>query len=222
MDGIVYYCRIQTESKEETDARVGQMLEDGFLKFFQTKFCRESVKKGRFGKPFYADGKEMQFNISHCRGGAAVALSRFPVGVDMECMRKVLPLTVKKCCNGEETVYVYGKEEARGDEDCLSDTQAERFLKLWTLKESYVKMTGEGLQRPLTDVCFPQIGAGKRIGQNIWEIDGEKKGQSRHYLSFRDPFILALSVNPKDNAALLEFEWKEYRFASNGYLETTS
>ena len=33
-------------------------------------------------------------------------------------------------------------------------TSSERFFRLWTLKESFVKATGEGLGYPLRDITF--------------------------------------------------------------------
>ncbi|MCM1561844.1 MAG: 4'-phosphopantetheinyl transferase superfamily protein [Butyrivibrio sp.] len=134
-------------SVEEQKEISKKMLEQGFSQFFEEKFLWENVTREEHGKPLYALGRF--FNISHCHDGVAVALARVPVGVDIEGSRRVKTSTVRKCMDEEEKAYI-------GDlaGEWLDKEQEKRFFHLWTLKESYVKMTGEGIRMPLNQICF--------------------------------------------------------------------
>lgn len=94
------------------------------------------------GKP-YIDGSKIFFNISHCDGLAVCVLSDKPVGVDCESVRKASTAVMKKCFGSIEADYVYNSEDKNI-----------AFTRIWTLKESYVKMTGDGVSSSLTDKCF--------------------------------------------------------------------
>lgn len=147
-----------------------KILETAFFEFFGEKFLWERVTRGEHGKPQYAKGRF--FNISHCHDGVAVALARVPVGVDIEGSRRVRASMVRKCMDEEEKAYI-------GDlaGEWLGREQARRFFRLWTLKESYVKMTGEGIRMPLNQICFSMKeteGASPRAGLTE---EGAEKGK---------------------------------------------
>lgn len=83
------------------------------------------------GKPFFEDYPDFHFNISHCEDLIAVAVSKRPVGVDIEILRDV---------NLEIAERFFAKKETR-------TTQTSRdFLYVWTRKEALLKRTGEGLK----------------------------------------------------------------------------
>ena len=204
-DGIVYYCTFPEKNLpgERTIAR--EMLKKGFLEFFGREFCDEAVKIGRHGKPYYEGCPLIQFNISHCKTGAAVAVSDVPVGIDIESMRRVHCRTVSKCCTSSECSYIFGgdgnwKERA----EVLSEEETRRFLKLWTLKESYVKMTGEGLSHAPKEISFDLKGISEKVNAPIFLTDT----LSCLYLTAQ--LWLALTVQRKGNSGSMNFEWKPY------------
>jgi len=95
------------------------------------------VRTNRFGKP-EIDG--IYFNISHSGDMVVCAVSEKPVGCDIERIREA-PRKVSSRYFGEQEKLRL--EKLQGFEfDC-------EFFRLWTMKESYVKMTGEGLRVPL-------------------------------------------------------------------------
>ncbi|MCR4812609.1 MAG: 4'-phosphopantetheinyl transferase superfamily protein [Bacteroidales bacterium] len=93
------------------------------------------------GKPYMKNYPEMHFNLSHCRRYVAVAIHSSPVGVDIECRRKVSQSLIKRVCNESERLSI-----------AVSQDPDMEFLRLWTRKEAYLKYTGTGIVEPLTDI----------------------------------------------------------------------
>ncbi len=81
------------------------------------------------------------FNLSHSGNYAIVAVSSCPVGIDIEHKRQKGLSLAKRCfCQEEyEDIMSLATEEAR----------EQRFLEYWTMKEAYIKCSGEGLHIPL-------------------------------------------------------------------------
>lgn len=93
------------------------------------------IKNLPSGKPVAeVQGKNLCVSITHSGDYVAGGVSDTPIGVDLEVMRQVSPLLLTKALNEEERAFVSNSEDEN-----LS------FLKLWTAKEAYLKLTGEGL-----------------------------------------------------------------------------
>ncbi len=93
-----------------------------------------SVIKGANGKPLC---KGIHFNLSHSGEMVICAVSEVPVGCDIEKAENAPFEIINRVFSRNERKYIDG---AGNDED-----KTRRFFKLWTMKESYMKMTGEGL-----------------------------------------------------------------------------
>lgn len=96
--------------------------------------------------PFAAAG--LHFNLAHTAGLVAIALAREPaLGVDVEHFApRGPPLHVAP--------RYFTAAEAADLAALPVDQQAARFYALWTLKESWLKATGEGLAGGLDQVSF--------------------------------------------------------------------
>lgn len=182
-----------------------RLLAQGFSDFFGQELDRGAIQRAKRGKPYYGKDARVQFNVSHCRRGAAAAVSNRPVGVDMECMRRVRCAAAAKCCSQRELSYVFGGEGPRGG-GFLTEPEAKRFLRLWTLKESYVKMTGEGICIPLAKISFDVSDASLREGRPC-PVQGPD-GSAAHFLFPVGEFVLALSAQKDAEGACQEFEWR--------------
>jgi len=94
--------------------------------------------KGEHGKPFLV-GSDLQFNMSHAHEQVLVMVSRHPVGVDIEWDSReldVLALAERFFCPSEFQL-IRDKPTAAQQRQC--------FLRIWVLKEAYIKYTGRGL-----------------------------------------------------------------------------
>lgn len=81
------------------------------------------------GKPFVKD-KNLYFNISHSHGLCMCAFSKDNVGIDCEKIHFVSEKVKNKVLSEKERPLI------SSDED---------FIRLWTVKESFLKHSGEGL-----------------------------------------------------------------------------
>ena len=105
-------------------------------------FSQSDIVKAENGKP-YIKGDPVYFSISHCDGLAVAVLSKAPVGIDCESVRRTSGAVMKRCYGDSETDYI------------LTSADSDKtFSWLWTLKESYAKMTGEGVGSDLKMKCF--------------------------------------------------------------------
>jgi 4'-phosphopantetheinyl transferase len=99
------------------------------------------------GKPRVANGMGPHFNLSHCDGLVACAVShQAEVGVDVESMDRLITLEmVEGSFTAGERIWLRSLPEAR---------RAAGLLQLWTLKEAYIKATGLGLSQRLDAFGF--------------------------------------------------------------------
>ena len=86
------------------------------------------------GKPYLPDYPDIHFNISHCPRGCVCAVSDKPVGVDIQDVRPFSQDVANCCCSTGELRLL----------DRSADPAA-CFAQMWAMKESYLKMTGEGI-----------------------------------------------------------------------------
>lgn len=110
------------------------------------------------GKPMIAGHPEIQFNLSHTKGLLACAVSHRPVGIDVEWIRPVLPSVFRKLTKREQDyILSFGNRE-------------EAFMRVWTMKEACMKMTGQGLAAFGETECVPDAPlAGMRCRQFVWQ-----------------------------------------------------
>lgn len=102
------------------------------------------------GKPYLALYPHFHFNISHSGRMIAFLSSRLgPVGVDVEEIRD------RNCL--ELARSFFSSSEVSWLEKGGLNQVNERFFKIWTQKESYLKGTGEGLPGGLTHYTVPCV-----------------------------------------------------------------
>ncbi len=94
------------------------------------------IAYGKYGKPYLADYPDIYFNISHYPKACVCAISDKEIGVDIQDIRPFSwDIARRVCCDNELKIL-----ESADDKPGL-------FTKIWSMKESYVKMTGEGISK---------------------------------------------------------------------------
>lgn len=94
-----------------------------------------SIHFGSNGKP-YADN--IFFNVAHSGNFAFGVSSKNDIGCDIEIIKKPHLNIAKRFFTENEYNYILNSK---------NDTSS--FYKIWTIKESYIKFTGDGLRTPL-------------------------------------------------------------------------
>lgn len=109
----------------------------------------EKITYGPEGKP---QAENVHFNLSHSGDLVICAIGEKAVGCDIEKI-------------GEEpegvTISFFHRNEAEYLQRFQGPERNEMFYRFWTWKESYVKMTGEGMKLSLQD--FEILPEGERI-----------------------------------------------------------
>ena len=108
---------------------------------------------GANGKPALDGYPDIHFNLSHCREAAVCVIAPHPVGIDVECIDRY---------DEELLPHTMNADECRQISD--SPDPATAFIRLWTMKESLLKLTGQGITDDLPSVlkdahryCFNSI-----------------------------------------------------------------
>lgn len=109
----------------------------------------ESVTLGPMGKP---KAEKVHFNISHSGDWVICAVCGKAVGCDIEKIDREPEGVAQRFFCQNEAAYL---QRFQGEE------RNEMFFRLWTWKESYMKMTGEGAYLSLQD--FEILPAGGQI-----------------------------------------------------------
>lgn len=96
------------------------------------------------GKPFCKNYPMVHFNVSHSGLWVICAVSDSPIGIDIEKISNADMQVAERFFTKYE--YEYLQQQGKN--------KAEAFYQLWTLKESYLKYTGDGLSVPLNSFGF--------------------------------------------------------------------
>ena len=94
---------------------------------------------GKYGKPYIQGAEDFFFSASHSGKWVVTAYGSSQVGADVEVIKSGSASIAEGCFTQSEQDYVFAEDEGAD----------ERFIKLWTLKESYIKYLGTGLSTPL-------------------------------------------------------------------------
>lgn len=96
---------------------------------------------GEHGKPFIVGHPELHFSVSHCKEAAVCVLSRKPVGIDVESVGRYRDSVARYAMSDSELRLIQNSERPEVT-----------FIHLWTMKESLLKLTGEGINDKMKDV----------------------------------------------------------------------
>lgn len=86
----------------------------------------------------------LNFNLSHCADMVLCTVGNVPIGCDIE---KVVDAPFEVAEH-----YFKAKELRYISDGCGDKEKSRRFFRLWTMKESFLKMTGEGTSLSLEHI----------------------------------------------------------------------
>ena len=115
-----------------------------------------SLEYGENGKPYLAGSSGVYFSLSHSFERVMCVLSNTEVGCDVEKVQEKSIAVAERFFAPEEIALIKGSEDS-----------ADMFSRLWTLKESFLKMTGKGMTVPLDSFCFSVSENSVNVCQNL-------------------------------------------------------
>lgn len=132
--------RARVERLKTEQSRVESLISGLLLSAVLSERCGTSPDKLRFaygehGKPYLPDYPECCFSLSHSRGYAALACDDEPVGADIQQILSQKQHALRFLHPDEQKSILSAEDKA------------EQFCRIWTMKEAYVKLTGEGMSR---------------------------------------------------------------------------
>ncbi len=137
--------RIAQAQEKRLSLAAGLLLDRGL----QERGLRERqmvTAQGRYGKPYFPERPDIRFSLSHSGQMAMAVFSDTETGCDIQQMKEPNEKLARRFFCREETDWLLAAE---------SETERKiRFYRLWTLKESYLKATGEGLHLAMDSFCF--------------------------------------------------------------------
>ena len=104
---------------------------------------RLEIGEDQRGKPHLVNHPDIHFNISHSQQFVVCAISDQQIGVDIEVERMVSNDLAQRIMTEKEFNQFQNMENS-----------VNYFFTIWTLKESYMKYTGEGLNMSFKSMNF--------------------------------------------------------------------
>ncbi len=98
---------------------------------------------GDQGKPMLRDYPELHFSLSHAGDYAICSMGNQEIGNDIERVRPGKLRVADRFFAEAEKEWLYQAD--------LPEEQESRMFRLWTMKESFLKVTGRGMSLPLRD-----------------------------------------------------------------------
>lgn len=131
----------RTEKGRHLSLGAGLVLDRG-LQAYGLREREVSMETGSYGKPYLTKYPEIHFNLSHSGTMVMAVFGDREVGCDVEQMAEAA---------GEKIAErFFTEQEKEALRFCGSKEQRRiLFYRIWTRKESYIKLTGEGMHLPL-------------------------------------------------------------------------
>ncbi len=140
--------------------------------------------KGKNEKPFLTDWPRIHFNLSHSGSQAMCVVSSCEVGCDVEEINLVRAGQILRCL-------------APGEQEIVKKNEQD-FFRIWTLKESILKVTGLGLSVRLDsfEVTLEPLGVRQNLNDRpiylreyrLGNEDGDKAGYRWSCAAMEDIF----------------------------------
>ena len=106
-----------------------------------------TVARAERGKPYFPNTPSVHFSVSHSGDIFACAFSDAPVGVDIQ-EYKHRPDEAERCKK------IAARFFHRDEIDALDADTVSAFYNIWTAKEAYVKLTGQGIDGDFSEFCI--------------------------------------------------------------------
>lgn len=122
----------QIDKINDINTKKIKIIEYYLIKKYLKLKINKDFNYSKNGKPFIIN--EKHFSISHTKNALVLAISNNNVGIDMEEIKEHKINLIKKVCNEIEIAEIE-----------KSKNKIEKFLEIWTKKESTVKLLDKSI-----------------------------------------------------------------------------
>lgn len=129
----------------------------------------EPLIRNEYGKPYFKNSK-LKFNKSNTLDLSVLIIEEVECGIDIEYIRKYNDIMAKEILSKEEKTFINN-----------TDNKDLYFTILWTLKESYLKCIGTGINTKLNELNM--------IEDN--KIIKTKNNYKLNYFIYEDKYIIS-------------------------------
>ena len=136
-----------------------------------------SYSYSKYGKPYLKGKENIYFNVSHSRDYVVCAFSDNEVGIDIQVHKKWKKELVQRFFS-EEDKKLLARLENEGF------APSEMFFCMWTVKESYMKLTGEGMRQGL-DATVIELEEKEGFGKGTIKKK-EEKGVGAYFKTYQE------------------------------------
>ncbi len=118
---------------------------------------------GKQGKPYFRYNPDIHFSLSHSGDYAICSIGTHETGNDIELIKSGRERVAQRFFATEELDWICETQDPR--------ERDERIFRIWTIKESFLKVTGRGMSLPLKDFAVVVADDGNvTIRQNVNDI----------------------------------------------------
>lgn len=147
-----------------------------------------------YGKPRLNLDNNFCFNVSHSGNWVVAAVDDLQIGIDIEEVNSVEYEDIsQEFFTKDEYTWLLSKN---------NEERNEAFYKLWTVKESYVKMIGKGLAIPLNSFSA-DFDLGDII--SIKDVINSKIQATSKIIKFDENYLLSICSSKKDLNIKIKF-----------------
>ncbi len=172
----------------------------------ELRFVSGATGRPALAPPFDASG--LDFNLAHTPGLVTLAVTRgVPVGIDVENLDKKVPLEVAR--------RFFSPVEVDALEALPAQARPRRFLRLWTLKEAYLKATGAGIAGGLDSMTFRIDDAGACAFERAADPEAGRWSFSQFDVGARHVMAVA-RLRARESGSVARIEWREFGSAAGG------
>jgi len=105
-------------------------------------------ESNKYGKKRLMGRNDFHFNISHSGEWVVCSMGNYENGIDVEKIQPIDIDLVKRIFKRSEYLHI---------KNMKLENQSQEFIRIWTLKESYIKCIGKGLSIPLDSFEFEKV-----------------------------------------------------------------
>jgi 4'-phosphopantetheinyl transferase len=126
-----YALRYRHERDQRLCVAAYRLLQQALLKEYGIDELPQFIYNQQ-DKPLLEGHPDIHFSLSHCREAVACAIGVEPVGIDIETLDHYSEEVATRVMNEQEMLQIKASPEP-----------AREFTRLWTMKESLYKLTGD-------------------------------------------------------------------------------